>query len=388
MPEDSLWWKWTVGLFDPDGFVRRGGCPGWTTDLVYTTNTADLMIWLAYMIIPVFLIYIVRKRRDIPFNFVFWMFAAFILGCGLTHLSGACMTLLPLWRLDAVIKLATGVVSWATIYALYRLIPDALAMRTPQQLETVNKALTDTNNRLVVSEESLLTTKGALERSNEELQRFAYLASHDLQEPLRMVANFCKLLEKQYKGKLDAKADQYIHYAVDGALRMQALIQDLLSISKVNSHPPSMEKFDANKSYNIAIANLSVGITEAEADITCEPLPVIVGDANQLTTVFQNLLGNAIKFHKKGERPVVRVSARENEQSWEFSISDNGVGIPPAQQGQLFKIFKRLHAKEYPGTGIGLAICKTIVERHGGEIWINSSGGGGTTFLFTIRKPK
>ena len=225
-----------------------------------------------------------------------------------------------------------------------------------------------------------------LSASNAELERFAYIASHDLQEPLRMVSSFLQLLQKKYGGQLDAKADQYIHYAVDGAERMKALIMDLLEYSRVGTGKESFAQVD------IPVVIAEVGdifrekIIAARARVDIGPMPVVTGDKVQLTQLFQNLLSNALKYHSD-RPPVIRIQAHEEPGYWQFSVEDNGIGIDPQFFDKIFIIFQRLHNKnDYTGTGIGLAICKKIVERHGGRIWVESEQDHGSTFYFTIHK--
>jgi signal transduction histidine kinase len=229
--------------------------------------------------------------------------------------------------------------------------------------------------------------KGAMDelnRSNKELQQFAYVASHDLQEPLRMVASYTELLEERYKGKLDAKADKYIGYAVDGAKRMQGLINDLLGLSRVNTHGKSFDKIDGNEIVEKALWALSKAIEEKQAQIQVDRLPTIMGDDGQLIQLFQNLIGNAIKFHG-AENPVVKVGAKKENAKWVFSVQDNGIGIDPMFFDRVFVIFQRLHGRDaYQGSGIGLAISKKIVERHGGKLWVESEPGKGSVFYFSL----
>ena len=235
-----------------------------------------------------------------------------------------------------------------------------------------------------LAEEKLKKSLEDLESSNKELEQFAYVASHDLQEPLRMVSSYTQLLERRYKDKLDADAKEFIAYAVDGANRMQRLIQDLLAYSRVSSRGRPLKPTDCNDVLGQVRINLSVTIEENNAMVTHDELPIVMADETQLVQVFQNLIGNAIKFHSE-EPPRIHVSAEKNKKEWIFSVRDNGKGIDPQYHERVFFIFQRLQSKgEYPGTGIGLAICKRIIERHDGRIWVESEPGKGYTFYFTI----
>ncbi len=224
-----------------------------------------------------------------------------------------------------------------------------------------------------------------LSRSNKELKQFAYVASHDLQEPLRMVTSFLQLLERRYKGRLDEKADGYIQFAVEGVERMQKLIEALLSYSRVSKRGIAFKRVDTNAALSQALLNLAAVIRETGAAVQGEGLPTVSGDETLLIQLFQNLIGNGIKYQKPGIRPQVSISAKEEGDTWVFSVKDNGIGIEQQHFEAIFQIFQRLHARsQYSGTGIGLAICKRIVERHHGRIWVDSAPGRGTTFFFTI----
>ncbi|MEQ1840840.1 MAG: ATP-binding protein [Verrucomicrobiales bacterium] len=238
------------------------------------------------------------------------------------------------------------------------------------------------------AEEELKTVAAELKRSNESLAQFAYVASHDLHEPLRMVASFVQLIEQRYKGKLDAQGDQYIAFAVDGAKRMQALISDLLALSRVQTRANPMVQTDCAAVLRNVQTDLQLAITEAGAVITDDPMPIVIADSTQLAQLFQNLIANALKF--RSDNPLqIHVGAERKGDAWEFSVRDNGIGIDPKSFERIFGIFQRLHAKEeFEGTGIGLAVCKEIVERHRGRIWVESQPGKGSTFFFTIPSKK
>jgi PAS domain S-box-containing protein len=238
------------------------------------------------------------------------------------------------------------------------------------------------------AEERLQREAAALARSNQELEQFAYVASHDLQEPLRMVSSYTQLLAQRYEGQLDQDAHDFIGYAVDGANRMQRLIQDLLTYSRVATRGQPPEPFDAHAALGEAVLNLQAAIQESGALVTNDDLPMLLGDRSQIVQVLQNLVGNGIKFQKPGQPPRVHVSAERASAGspwWTFRVTDHGIGVDPKYFDRLFVIFQRLHAKQdYPGTGIGLALCRRIVERHGGRIWIESEPGRGTTLCFTL----
>ena len=245
------------------------------------------------------------------------------------------------------------------------------------------------------AEEALAQKTRELLRSNKELEEFAYVASHDLQEPLRMIASYTQLLARRYQGRLDSEADEFIKYAVDGAMRLQVLINDLLAYSRVGTHGKPFAATDCAEVVSRVLDNLKIAIEESRAAVRHSPLPKLIADATQLTQLFQNLISNAIKFHDR-EPPQIQISAERKKdphaapqalplEVWLFSVRDNGIGIEPLYFDRIFIIFQRLHGRErYPGTGIGLAICKKIVERHGGQIWVESAPGQGATFHFTI----
>jgi PAS domain S-box-containing protein len=257
----------------------------------------------------------------------------------------------------------------------------ALLQQTNTELSAAETTLQQMNDELEARVEERTAD---LVRSNADLQQFAYVASHDLQEPLRMVASFMQLLEKRYKGRLDEQADRWIEYAVDGATRMQTLINDLLAYSRVGTHGNAFNFFALTEVLSNVVKNLQLSIVESGAEITFDAMPGVTGDAVQLTSLFQNLIENSIKY--RGENtPRIHVSAQRQGEDWLFCVRDNGIGFDPQFSERIFIIFQRLHNRtKYPGTGIGLAVCKRIVERHSGRIWVETEPGKGAAFYFTL----
>jgi two-component system sensor histidine kinase/response regulator len=257
-------------------------------------------------------------------------------------------------------------------------------INTHLTLHTLRRKLEEQNAQLQQEIAAREQIQVALQRSNSELEQLAYVASHDMQEPLRMVASYLQLVAQRYQGKLDAEADEFIGFAVDGAKRMQALINDLLAYSRLGTKAKPFAPSDCGALVDTAVSNLRVSIEESGARVTHGPLPVVMGDATQLAQLFQNLVGNAIKF-RGAEPPQVHIEAELQECDWCFAVRDNGIGIAPEYFERIFVMFQRLHGRrEYPGTGIGLALCKKIVERHGGHIWVESTLSTGSVFRFTI----
>jgi signal transduction histidine kinase len=258
------------------------------------------------------------------------------------------------------------------------------AMHRAQDAVAQGKATAAAAAERAAAAEALSRTVAELTRSNRDLEQFAYVASHDLQEPLRMVKTYVSLLRDRYQGRLDPKADQYIAFAVEGASRMQTLIRDLLDYSRFSSGPREVRWVNLEEPLERALAGLHAAIQDSGATLTRDPLPSVPGDPAQLTALFQNLLGNAIKFHSD-RTPEIHIGVRHQDGRQVFAVSDNGIGLDPHSAERIFDIFHRLHGRgSYPGNGIGLAICKKIVERHGGLIWAEPRPGGGTSFHFTL----
>jgi light-regulated signal transduction histidine kinase (bacteriophytochrome) len=270
--------------------------------------------------------------------------------------------------------------------AMLNLLDDFDAEKS--KVEAANSEMRREIEERLEAERELREKTDALARSNADLEQFAYVASHDLQEPLRMVSSYVQLFEKRYAGKVDEQADKYIRYAVEGAKRMQSLIAGLLEYSRVGRLDEPFGTVDTSAALDQALSNLRSSVEESRASITRGPLPTVTGNAGRLAQVFQNLIGNALKFRHPGAPAKVHVSSVPQRGEWQFTVEDDGIGIDPQYLDRIFVIFQRLHTRaEYPGTGIGLSICKKVIERHGGRIWVDSRSGEGARFHFTLPRP-
>ncbi|RLK54960.1 sensor histidine kinase [Actinokineospora cianjurensis] len=310
-----------------------------------------------------------------------------------SRLATTCV--ITLGGLLLVVLVGVGMMTISVVRPLSRLADEVrqvadgdfahpVTVRGPREIASLGHDVETMRVRIVAELDRAQAAGRDLARSNAELEQFAYVASHDLQEPLRKVASFCQLLERRYGDQLDEKAGQYIGFAVDGARRMQVLINDLLSFSRVGRHTGKHADHDATALAEQATRNLTEAITAAGATVTIDPLPTVHGEAPLLTSVFQNLIGNGIKFRGSAP-PTVTITADRDDTTWTFSVTDNGIGIEPQFADRVFVIFQRLHAKDtYPGTGIGLAMCRKIIEFHGGTIRVDTEHTGGTRILFSL----
>ncbi|HEY6837833.1 MAG TPA: ATP-binding protein [Geobacteraceae bacterium] len=264
-----------------------------------------------------------------------------------------------------------------------------------QLLETYERIVVEQTDRLYAeiaerkkAEDAIAEHAQELARSNAELEQFAYVASHDLQEPLRMVASFVQLLERRYKGKLESDAEEFIAYAVEGATRMKKLVNDLLAVSMVGGLDREMRMLEADLVLTLVLRKMNQLIESTHAVITSDSLPPVVGNGTELGRLFEHLIDNAIKFRSEAA-PRIHIGAEVADNDGLFSVCDNGIGIERAYYDKIFRLFQRLNRRDqYPGTGVGLAECKKIVERHGGKIWVESEPGKGSTFFFTIPRDR
>lgn len=376
-------------LFDSD-FMPHGGCYFWRPELVWLHVCSDALIVLAYVLIPFSLIQLVRKRKDLEFNWMFVMFGAFILACGATHFMNVWNIWHSAYRLDGLVKAITAFASIPTAFLMFRLVPQAVALPSAEDLrkEIENRTRAEAEVRSLNAdlERRVEERTALLQRSNAALQRFAYVSSHDLQEPIRTIRTFNQLLAKEYSGKLDSRADQYIGFVVEASARMNNLVTDLLTYSRVldPEAPKEVKVTSSHKALETALLDLQQAIQDSGATITHGDLPEVSMDETQLKQLFQNLISNAIKYRRPQQPLKISVEAEPCDGRWRFSVQDNGIGIEPQYFDQIFQAFKRLHGKDYPGSGVGLTICKEIVESSGGRMWLESQFGEGSTFKFTL----
>ena len=377
-------------------FMPHGHCFFWKPEILWPSVGSDLIIALSYYSIPAALVYFVRKRKDLAFNWMFLMFGAFILACGTTHAMGIWTVWNGTYRVDALIKAVTALLSVTTAIMLWRLIPGALALPSPAALRDANERL-----RLEIKEresaemevrrlnegleEQVRQRTLELERSNQELERFAYVASHDLQEPLRTIRSFTELMEKRSGASLDEKTRTYMDFILDGARNMSLLIDDLLAYSRVGRAVEGRAVVDLGDTLEKCKNSLRAAIEASGAVISSDRLPRVQGDPTLVRMLLQNLLSNAIKYRR--QVPIsIHVGASQVDGVWEVAVSDNGIGIESQHYDRIFELFERLHGRDkYDGSGMGLAICKKIADIHGSKIAVSSRMGEGSTFSFRLK---
>ncbi|GAA4457641.1 hypothetical protein GCM10023189_28700 [Nibrella saemangeumensis] len=359
-------------LGDTSDWPPRWQCGTWTDFHGWLYIISDLTIWMAYMAIPVILLRFLFVKRGVPLHRVFWLFGAFILLCGLTHLIDAAMFYIPAYRINALIRFLTGIVSIGTVLALIKYFNEAVGLRTSQEFE----------HELLFRQQALQE----LSRSNRELQQFAYVASHDLQSPLKTIENYLSLLDVKYGDGMDDNARKLVGVSAAAAGRMRVLIKDLLDFSRVGS-VTEFVPVDLNKVIEEIREDLHDELQSSGAQLHIGPLPILNGHQTDLKQLFQNLISNGIKYRRKNVPPQISLQVKEQADYYLFSIKDNGIGIDKQYYDRIFEIFQRLHNRnDYSGTGIGLATCKKVIDIYGGKIWIDSVVGEGSTFYFIIPK--
>ncbi|HRX85177.1 MAG TPA: ATP-binding protein [Phycisphaerae bacterium] len=342
---------------------------------------ADLAAGSAFIGIAVLLVFFLCRHPDVPFRPLFALVSLLIGIGGAEHVLDASTTWWPVPALALVLRIATAIAAWGTVLVILIVLPRALAL--PGYRDVVHRLEAEIADRR--QRENILRNHSAeLERRNVALDEFTYIASHDLQEPLRKIVSFSELLEQDLNRNDRAQAVKDLHFISDAAGRMRKLVRDLLMLSRAGRNDVGAERFALRESVDAALESIALTVQEHGANVLIDALPAVVGDRTLLTQLYQNLLSNAVKFVPADRQPCIHVTAERNADGWVFGIRDNGIGIDPAYHDQIFKAFKRLHgASEYSGNGIGLAICERAVTRHGGRIWVESFNGG-SHFKFTL----
>lgn len=384
-------------------FMPHGHCYLWQQDLLWVHMASDALIALAYASIPAALIYLVMKRGDLKFSWIFVLFGVFILTCGATHVMNIYTVVYPAYYVSGFIKVICAAASIGTALVLWPLIPQVLRIPSPAQLEEANgrlayeveehklarEELAAQAEELEIQARQLETFNDQLEASNRHLEEFTSIVAHDLQEPLRKIITFGNMVERNVSEKLEGKDLDRLGRMINASQRMQKLINDLLTYARVTHREPNFTEVDLNKVVEEVQENLedrqerSGGSVEVAGE-----LPTLEADRSHMTQLFQNLIGNGLKFHREGIPPVVRVDTEAvaacphfQGKGWKITISDNGIGMPEEHLEKIFGAFERLHSKaEFEGTGIGLSVCKGAVESHGGRILVESREGVGSRF--------
>ncbi len=362
-------------------FMPHGGCYLWQPGLIWTHVIADALTGLAYLSIPLALVYFVRKRDDLAFSWIFVMFAAFILFCGVAHLFQILTIWEPVYWTEGAVKVATALVSVWTAVALWPLLPRALELPSPKQLRDEIKHRKQAEQELRELNRELEEKVG---RRTEELEQFVYAASHDLLEPARVMKTYADFLDEHIEEDRSEEVDEDIHFIKRSAERMRELIDSLMKLSRTSREELNLETVSMDACVDEAIEHLDRVIEQKNVRIERDELPELTADGTLIADLFQNLLGNALKYGVNGS-DTIEVTAERQGDRWVLGVRDHGEGIRAEHQEEIFQPFKHLHSwEDYDGTGIGLSICRRIVQRHGGEIWVESRPGEGAHFKFTI----
>jgi signal transduction histidine kinase len=372
-------------LFSEQGFMPHGHCYFWGTDIIALHVISDAIIALSYYSIPLTLIYFVHNKRDLPYKWMFLMFGAFILSCGTTHIMEILVIWHPLYWLSGFIKLFTALISIATAAALIPLIPKALALRSPKVLEEINRKLEKEIAERKQTESALSNRSHQLEEANKELEAFSYSVSHDLRAPLRSIEGFTSILTQNHSNELSEKARRYFSLILSNSRQMGALIDDLLTFSRLSRQPLQKKNINLKEFIGNICDELKSKEFGRKIEITIQDMPNCQGDPSLLRQVFVNLVANAIKFTRNKDISKIEVWSEKKDGQNVYCIKDNGVGFDMNYASKLFGVFQRMHkAEDYEGTGVGLAIVQRIVSRHGGHIWAESVVNEGTTFSMTL----
>ena len=400
-----------LSFFDSEYFMPHGHCFLWQPGILWLHILSDSAIVFSYYTIPLALAYFVWKRKDLPFGVVFWLFAAFILLCGTTHLLSIWVLWHPDYAAEGIVKAATGLVSLATLAVTVKLLPKALLVPSPAQLATLNSelrtniaerdqaqaALKDAyavmEKRVEERTRELNSLLGKLKRSNDELDEFAHIVSHDLKEPLRGLSNRAAFLLSDYGDKLGDEGTAHLERLVQLTTSMERLIKDLLNFSRLGHVELAVRESDPNYIVRDVMLMMDGYLKEHGAAVTIpKPMPHVVCDATRIGEVFRNLITNAVKYNDKVQKLVEvghlpEVDTDDGPVFDVFYVKDNGIGIDPEFHEDIFRIFKRLNeeADEERGTGAGLTFVRKIIERHGGRVWLTSVPGEGTTFYFSVK---
>jgi signal transduction histidine kinase len=381
-------------LFSTQGFMPHGSCYTWDPYVIWLHVLSDGIIALAYYSIPITLVYFVRRRRDLAFNWMFVSFAIFILACGTTHVMEIWSIWHPIYWLSGLVKAITAVASITTAIALVPLVPVALAIPGPDELTQANNALQraieehkQTAERLQKSNEELHRKAAELEQANQELEAFSSSVSHDLRAPLRHIDGFVDLLRQDCGAALGSSSQHYLGIISNSAKRMGTLIDDLLVFSRMGRQEMQDVPLNMNLLVSEVIEEMSLETGQREIEWNIGRLPIVLGDRTLLKQVWTNLISNAVKYSRHRDPAKITITAKENEGEYCFSVQDNGAGFDMRYADKLFGIFQRLHqADEFEGTGIGLANVRRIVARHGGITRGEGKVNRGATFSFTLQK--
>lgn len=367
----SIWEHLTSGDFMP-----HGHCYLWLPEILWTHVTSDAIVAIAYYSIPVSIIAFVKNRPDVDFKMVPVLFSAFIFLCGTTHLVSIFTVWNGYYGLQGMVKAATAIVSIFTAIWIWRLLPAALSIPSNRQLREL---VTDATSELVDKNRKL-------GRANSDIENFVSAASHDLKEPLRTLVAYSQLLTKDAGDNLSDEAKQDLKHIIDGAKRMQALVNDILDLSRTGGDEMNIDVVSLTRCVDEAKATLEARIDALNATIVHDNLPDVIGDKVLIRQIYTNLIGNALKFARPDVPPVITLTAAATDSGgWILSVEDNGIGIDPQYADSIFEPFKRLQGRDHSeGTGIGLAICKRAVDHHNGEIWVEPAPGGGSVFRFTL----